>query len=303
MRGWSLHLRRLGSGLTGTGAALAAAKPATARLVAHVTPSTVKIGARFVVSGSATPKGGSVVVERLVGNVWTSYGHARVSAKGTWTLSITAPTKAALMAVRVMRGASRLQGGVSPTLHVRATTAAYVVSAHATSTNAGNSLAITGAVRPKATGSVQLQLLTRTTWVAAGSAKLSAASTFSFSTVKPAGHYRFRVVKVFSKLVAGGISATATGTVSPASPPITTPPTSPPATTPPTTPPVTTPVLSTTSLPQAVTTKPYSGQLAVTGGTAPYVWSSPRPAGCTWGRPAFCPGRRPRPAPWPCQRP
>lgn len=263
--------------LADTGEALAAGNPAT-HVVAHVTPSTVRTGARFVVSGTASAKGGSVVVEHLVGRSWRSYGHAKVSAKGTYTLSVTAPKKAAVLSVRVVRAASKTAAAaISATLHVRATTAVYVVTAHATSTPAGHALVIAGTLRPKATGSVQLQVFTGTTWVAAGSTRLTAASTFSFSTTKPTGSYRFRVVKLFSKLVAGGISATTTGTVTPLSP-ISTQPTPPLTTAPPTTPPPAAPgpaklIISTTTLPIAVATKSYAAQLNASGGTAPYTWS------------------------------
>ena len=260
---------------TQSGTALAAAGPT--HVSAHLTPSTVHVGAVFVVSGMATPKikGSTVVVERLVGKSWTSLGHTKTSATGTYALNVRAPKTASRWAIRVVRTASAdAKAGVSAVVHETITKAVFVVTVSAAATTAPSPVVVTGSVIPKATGVVELQLLQSSVWHNVASAHLTAHSTYAISLVRPVGSYRLRVVKAFSATVAAGNSGALTAVVAA---PVVAP----------------APAIVATHLAGGEVGRPYSQTLTATGGTAPLVWSATSlpggltmsPAGVISGRP------------------
>lgn len=66
-------------------------------------PRKVKVGAAFVMKGTAkpVPKGSTVIRQVLIGSTWTNRGTAvPVNADGTWTMKATAPTRAQAMKFR-----------------------------------------------------------------------------------------------------------------------------------------------------------------------------------------------------------
>ena len=238
--------------------------PTTARVVAHVTPTTVHVGSVMVVAGTVAPRaaGVRVVLQRFVGATWHTVGQGRVTAAGAYSFSLKAPGTAANWTLRVTRaGTASTNAGVSATLHVRVVKAIFVVKAAAAAKSVadGRPLVVSGSVRPKATGSVQLQRLVGRTWHTLATARLTHASTFSFSTVRPAGSYRLRVAKAFTTKVAGGVSPPMTVTVAA---------------------PLAPPRVTTTGLPNATEGVPYSTILTGQGGALPYLWTSANlPAG------------------------
>jgi alpha-tubulin suppressor-like RCC1 family protein len=265
-RGFNLHghtfrslvAMSLAAGLLAAGAAgaAAAAPAAKTKVSAHATPSTAHIGSVLVVSGVVSPRGaGAASVQRLVGHSWRTIGHAKVSAKGAYTLSLRAPKTAASWTLRVVRPASKaISAGASAALHVRIVKAIYAVTATtAASVSAGQPIVVTGKVSPKATGTLWLQRLQGRTWLNFASTKLTNSSSYAIRTTRPAGSYRLRVVKAFSAKVAGGISRAATVTVTAVAAPVG-------------------PSVTTTSLPAASVNVAYTATLTASGGSAPYAW-------------------------------
>jgi hypothetical protein len=252
----SLVAMSLATGLLTAGAASAAATAPAAktRISAHAVPATVHVGSVVVVSGLVSPRGaGAASVQRLVGHSWRTIGHAKVSAKGAYTLSLRAPKTAASWTLRVARPASKtVQAGSSAAIHVHIVKAIYVVTAAAaTPLSAGQPIVVTGKVSLKAAGTVWLQRLQGRTWVNLASTKLTSSSTYTIRTTRPAGSYRLRVVKAFSAKIAGGISSATTVTVVAA--------------------PVR-PSVTTTSLPAGSVNVAYTATLTAAGGSAPYAW-------------------------------
>lgn len=250
------------------GPAAAASHAVPTRLVVHVAPATVHVGSPLVVSGSVSPQvaGVPVVLQRLVGKAWHTVAHGKASARGTFSFSVKTPAAAAHWALRVTRGAKTvIKAGVSATLTVRVVKAIFVVKAAASSgsVTSGQPVVVTGSVLPKATGSVSLQRLVGRTWATLATARLT-ASAFRFSTVRPAGAYRLRVLKAYSTTVAGGVSPAFTVTVLAA--PVTPLP----------------PTVTTNTLAAGTVGVPYSVTLTAAGGTPPYLWTSAGlPAGLT----------------------
>ncbi len=242
--------------------AQAAPRVAASHVVVHITPATAHIRSTVVLTGSVTPKvtGLPVTLQRYVGKTWRAVGKAKVSKTGTYTFSVKTPGTPTNWLLRVTRAATaKVSGGISATAHVRVVKPIFVVKATlATATVVtGAPLVVTGTVRPKTKGKVTLQALTGRTWHSVTSVALTKASSFKFSTVRPAGAYRLRVIKPYTLTVAGGISAGLTATVSP-----------------PVAPPIYPPVVSTVSLPTATIGVPYTATLAATSGVTPYTWTS-----------------------------
>ena len=257
--------------LVGSTTASAAAPTVTSHLSTYATPSTVRAGTAFTVTGAVSPKGGTVVLERLVGKAWKPLGKAKATS-GQYTFIVRSPHKPASWALKVVRGKTgNAATTTGKTVHVLSTSAYYVVTATATTAVQGRPTVITGAVHPKATGLVLLQIFRHGGWAKNGYAHLSGGSAFVFNTVLVAGDYSFRVVKAFSAKVAAGTSAVVTSTVTsptaPAQPVTTAPPAAPVQHAP------TGPSVTTTQLPGAVTTEPFSTTLAASGGVHPYTWS------------------------------
>jgi alpha-tubulin suppressor-like RCC1 family protein len=209
----------------------ASAKPTPIRtsVVAHVTPATAYVHSVVVVSGTVKPHSASPMeVQRLVAKKWVNLASGKVSPAGAYAVSLRAPGKPAGWSLRVIRAANgSVRAGVSAVLHVRIVKTRFAVSASSTAgVNVGNPVVVSGAVSPKALGSVALQSFSTGVWRAVASAKLTAASTYSASLSWPVGSYRLRVVKAFSTKVAAGTSAAFTVTVTSA--PVVPPPPPPP---------------------------------------------------------------------------
>ena len=242
---------------------------ALTRVLVRISPATVHVGSALAITGSVSPKGTApVVLERLVAKTWHTVGKAEVAARGGgFTFSVKAPSTPTGWVLRVTRAASTTaKGGVSALLHVRVVTPLYVVKATvATPVVVGAPVVVTGSVRPRATGSVQLQRLAGKSWTTLASATLTTSSSFSFSTLRPVGGYRLRVVKAFTTKVAGGVSKGVSVAV--VAPPVTGPP----------------PLVTTALLPAGEVGAAYTTTLTATGGAPPYVWtSSGLPAGLTF---------------------
>jgi alpha-tubulin suppressor-like RCC1 family protein len=266
---WVLAVVLLVSLPLAAGPASAAGHAQVTRLVMRATPATVHIGSTLVISGSVSPRiaGVPVVLQRLVGNSWHTVGKHKLPTTGAFTFSLKAPAVAAKWVLRVTREASATtKAGVSATVHVRVVKALFVVKAAAAkSVAAGAPIVVTGSVRPKATGSVVLQRLVGRTWHNLATARLSAASTFRFATLRPTGSYRLRVMKAYTATLAGGVSPGVSVSVlaAPLSP-------GPPS-------------VTTTRLPSGTAGVAYTTTLTATGGTPPYLWTSAGlPAGLTF---------------------
>lgn len=256
--------------LIGPVAAAQAVTKATTHLHVAVTPATVKVATSVSVTGSASPKGGTVTLQRLVGKKWVPLTHVKVTRTGAFALAFHAPKSPATLALRVVRSASSVaKAGVSPTLHVHVVKTAYAVSAVPSSTSLTTPapLTISGKVAPKGTGSVTVQRLVGRTWISLGKAALTNASTFGFTRALAAGSYRLRVSKPFTTKVAAGVSKSFTVVVTAPPPPL-----------------PNNPVVVTTALPAMTAGRQMSAALAASGGTAPYAWAvvaGALPAGLT----------------------
>jgi alpha-tubulin suppressor-like RCC1 family protein len=201
--------------------------PVTSHLHLAVTPTTAAVGSSVAVSGTATPVVTSVPVtlQRLVGTKWTTVAHAKTTSTGAYTIRLRAPKSPATWTLRLIRAASKTtKAAATGAVHVHVVPSAFVIAtatAGVTLPN-GGSLVVSGAVVPKATGSVSLQRLTGKTWVSVAQGKLSARSTFAISTALTTGSYTFRVSKAFTTKVAAGTGDSFGVTVLPADPVVTT---------------------------------------------------------------------------------
>src|SRR4051812_48788674 len=83
--------------------ALAASKTT---ITAHVAPATALVKSTAIVSGTVTPKGGTLVLQRLVGKSWVTVAHKAPTSSGSYSFSVRAPKAAATWALRVTRTAS-----------------------------------------------------------------------------------------------------------------------------------------------------------------------------------------------------
>jgi alpha-tubulin suppressor-like RCC1 family protein len=251
-------------------AAARASGPVKTHVALHATPATAHLRSGVVLNGSVTPKvaGLPVTLQRYVGKSWHAVGKAKVSKTGTYSFTVKTPGTPTVWLFRVTRAASaKATAGISATAHVRVVKPIFVVKAalSAPSVVAGAPLVLTGTVRPKASGKVALQILAGRTWHTLTSVALTKASSFTFSTTRPAGSYRLRVVKPFTLTIAGGVSPGMSATV-----------------TAPLAPPIYPPVVTTVTLPTGTIGVPYSATLVATSGVAPYAWSSTAlPAGLT----------------------
>src|SRR4051794_27217310 len=195
----------------------AAKAPARTAISAHLMPATALMGSTAGGSGTVSPRGGSVVVQRQVGKSGGRLAHKKPAASGTFTFSVRAKT-AVTWRLRVTRAASKTAtAGVSPALTLHVVRTGFAVAAAAAQATAPNPVIITGSVAPKASGTVQVQRLTGSHWVTIATARLT-SSTFTASTVQPAGSLRLRVVKPYTTTVAAGTSAALTVTIQPAIP-------------------------------------------------------------------------------------
>ncbi|BEP11718.1 hypothetical protein acdb102_00290 [Acidothermaceae bacterium B102] len=217
---------------------------------ARVSAATVATGSIVTVTGTVAPRvaGISVAVQRLVAGHWLAAGAGKTVAKGVFSVNVLAPRKAGPWTIRAIAGTTAVSG----TFRLTVTKTAYTITARlaAKTVPHGGRIVVTGSVRPKAKGSVQLQYLDGKVWRPLGTAKLTATSTFQVSGVRPLGLIKLRVVKLNTKTIAGGTSTTLKVTVRR----------------------VMTPVVTTTSLPGAIVGRPYTATLAARAGVGPYTW-------------------------------
>ena len=243
----------------------AAKAPAHTTISAHLSASTVLVHAATTVTGTVTPAGGSLVLQRLEGKTWTTLAHAKAARTGAYVFSVRAPGTAASWSLKVVRAASSAaKAGTSATLHLHAVTKQFVVAAASSSTTtAPAATVVTGVIVPAAKGSVQLQRLVSRTWTVVATGRLGAGGTFSTGAVLPVGNQQLRVVKAFSSTVAAGTSAALVVTVlaSAVSAP---------------------PAVTTAAVPAARVGVPYSIGLTASGGNGFYSWAGTAlPAGLT----------------------
>jgi alpha-tubulin suppressor-like RCC1 family protein len=248
---WVVALVTLAA-LLGVEAPASAATPL--RITVSAVPATVHVGSLVAVTGQTSPRAAGVrlTVQRIVDRSWVTVGHVKTLPTGRFALSLRAPRSAATWALRVMAPATKpSKARFSPTVHVRVVKAMFTVRATAVDTVvSGKPIVVSGSVAPKAIGSVALQVLSRSVWQTVTTGKLSKASTFSLSSVQPAGSHSLRVVKAYTRTTAAGSSAALSVTV--------------------VTPP---PSVSTTLLPAGTVGLPYAATLTAAGGVAPYTWS------------------------------
>lgn len=251
-------------GATVDPALAASSHRAVSRVVAHVGPATAYIGTTVVVRGAVTPAAaGPVLLQSYVRHAWRTVGHGRSTRAGLFSLSVKAPRTAGPLLLRVFRPASRAaKAAHGATLRVRVVKLRFTVAASIPPKVLGASepIALTGTVKPKATGKVVLQRLVSGTWRTIASAKLTKKSRYAFRTVQPAGVYPLRVSKPFTSKVAGGVSHRFTVTV------------------------LAPLAVTTASLPAGTVGRPYATTLAAQGGAGPLRWavsSGSLPAGLT----------------------
>ena len=242
--------------LIAAGPAEAAKAPVRTTIAAHVAPATALVRSTALVSGTVTPKGGTLLLQRLVAKSWVTVAHQKSSKAGTFAFSLRAPKVAASWPLRVVRAATKAtKAGVSTTVKLHVVSTAYAVAAVpvASTVTAPDGVTVAGAVIPPAHGSVQLQALSGKTWHTLATARLTTASTFSITTAQPAGTLRLRVVRPYTASIATGTSAPFSVTVQPA---------------------VAAPTITTVALPQARVGRLYYAPLIASGGVAPYTWSA-----------------------------
>ena len=244
--------------------ALAAPHRVVSRVVAHVDPATAYVGTPVVVRGSVTPPAaGPVLLQSYVRHAWRTVGHGRTTRAGSFSLSVRAPRTPVSLLLRVFRPASRTaKAAAAASFRVRVVKVRFTVTAGSPpgQLGAGQPIVVTGAVKPKATGTVLLQRLVSHTWRTIASTRLSKRSRYAFRTLQPTGAYPLRVSKPFTTHIAGGVSPRFTVTVLA---PLT---------------------ITTTSLPAGTVGRPYTATLAGQGGAGPLSWSvasGAPPAGLT----------------------
>ena len=230
--------------------AVAASRPAAAHLTVRPVATTVAIGTVVAVTGTVTPHvaGITVVVQRRAGLHWLTVTSTRSTAKGAFAVNVLAPRKAGPWTIRAASGSKVVSHAA--TLTVSKTSYAITALLAQVSVAHGTSIAVTGAVHPKATGAVQLQWLDNKLWRTLATTQLTATSTFAVGALRPDGLSRLRVIKAFSKVVAAGTSTTLKVTVRP----------------------VATPVITTTTLPAGIVGRPYSATVIAGAGVGPYTW-------------------------------
>ena len=247
------------------GPASAAKAPAHTMISAHLTATTVLVNSATTVSGTVTPAGGTAVLERLVGTKWQTVAHVKPTKVGAYVFPVRAPKAATTWSLRVVRAASNAaKAGTSATLKLHIVTKQYVVAAASAGTVTSPAASvITGVVIPAGGGTVQVQLLQGTTWIAGATGRIGSGGTFSVSTPLPVGTQHLRVLRPYTSSVAQGTSTTMTVTVAP--PTVLAPPT-----------------ITTAALAAARVGVPYAAIFTATGGSGFYQWSGTGlPAGLT----------------------
>ena len=247
------------------GPASAAKAPAHTTISAHLTATTALVKSATTVSGTVTPAGGTAVLERLVGTEWQTIAHVKPTKVGAYVFPVRAPKAATTWSLRVVRAASKAaKAGISATLKLHIVTKQYVVAAASAGTVTSPAASvITGVVIPVGGGTVQVQLLQGTTWIAAATGRIGSGGTFTVSSALPVGTQHLRVLRPYTSSVAQGTSTTMTVTVAP--PTVLAPPT-----------------ITTAALAAARVGVPYAAILTATGGSGFYQWSGTGlPAGLT----------------------
>jgi alpha-tubulin suppressor-like RCC1 family protein len=236
--------------------ALAAKAPVRTTIAAHLDPVTAVVRSTAVVSGTVTPAGPSLVLQRLVGHSWVTLARQKPSAAGRFAFHVRTPKAAVRWDLRVSRPASKTtRAGAGAILELHVVGTAYAVAAVpvTASVTAPALVAVTGAVLPMARGSVRLQQLTAGTWVTVATGALSSRSTFSFATAQSPGRHHLRVFRPYTGTVAAGVSGAFDVTVQPAA---------------------AAPMITTAALPQARVGRLYFVPLIAAGGTGPYTWTA-----------------------------
>ena len=227
----------------------AAGHPTPRHLSARPAATTVATGSVVSVSGTVNPAvaGIRVVIQRKAGSAWLPVGSAKSAAKGAFTVNVLAPRTAGPWFIR----ASAAETVVTGAFRLTVTKTAYKVTAKLVNKTVphGSPILVTGTVRPKASGSVQLQFLDGKVWRTIGSAKL-VRSAYQVGGRRPNGLSKLRVVKVGSKVVAGGTSSTLKVTVRPQL----------------------SPAITSAALPAGIVGRPYSATLTADAGVGPYTW-------------------------------
>ena len=217
MRAWRwLMAALLVMTMVGVPPAQAASAVHVTRVTAAATPSTVYVGTRTVLAGAATPK--------------TAAPSSRSSGSGRAT-GEPSPTCVRARAARTPSPSSRPRSRPTWVLRVVGTGAAEQVHprAHHQDTVHGPQLdagvrpgdghgrcpvVVTGSVSPE-DGRVMLPCRHSPAgaWHTVASALLAKTWTYALGVNKPAGVYRLRVVRAFTKTVAAGTSKTLVVTV------------------------------------------------------------------------------------------
>ena len=235
---------------------LAVPAAAAGPVLTVATPGVVHIGGPVDVVGTASPHTGSLTLQAFSGHEWVNAAHGTASATGSFTLAMTAPGHATTLVLRVTRAGGTVK---SRTVRVRVVTKIFSVTATtAANVASGAPVVVTGAVAPKATGTVWLQTKTLGVWHNVVSAKLATGSKLRLTATLAAGAHTLRVQKPYTSTIASGVSKTLTVTV--AAPAVSTPPAA--------------PVVTTTTLPGATVGFGYAAQLAAGGGLAPLTWAA-----------------------------
>jgi hypothetical protein len=189
--------------------AQAAGHPASSRLSATATPTTLLPHSTVVIAGTVAPRGtGVVLLQRYVSGQWLQLSHKTTSRTGSYSFSLRTSAVLGTTIYRVARAASSAaKAVVSKTVHVLVTKTVFKVKAAARpAVAAGTPIVVTGSVANKAKGFVLLEVLQHGVWKDIATGRLSASSTFSFSHVLPAGTYALRVRKPLTTTVASGVS-------------------------------------------------------------------------------------------------
>ncbi len=253
--------------LLAVGVLAAPSDAATKRSVSISSPSSgfIKSAVKFSGKLSRSPKGSTVIIQRLSGSKWVTAKSTRTTtAAGAYSVSVTLPSKPSVYSFRAfapkkgaLKAATSRTRYVSALLHTAAT-----IKATPTHLSAAGTTTLSGTVHPFLSGSaVNLQRLSGSSWVQVKTAKVGSTGTFSTKTSLGATT-SYRVSVPQSGFNAPANSAAVTVTVG-------------------STPPPTKPVISTTSLPSGQVGNPYTTTLTATGNPAGTWSAAPLPAGVT----------------------
>ena len=221
-------------------------------IAAHLQPGTVAVRSFAGVTGTVTgrPTGQTLVLQLRTPNGWRSLGRARIGAHGSYRFVLRTPARPVRWTLRVAAGAPGQPTAVSTpqsmnvvgsAFHVSAATAAVVPS--------GSPVTVRGALSPTTPGLVSLQRQTVGGWVGVATTHVTGAA-FAVSAVLPAGRWRLRVVRNYSRATATGVSPVFAVTVYPQ------------------------PQITLVGLPAGMVGLPYSALLEADGGIPPYTWTA-----------------------------